>query len=269
MRVALWRTALLGLVLVGLVLVAASCGSGDESATETTLDVVESTVATTTPTTASSTTTAPTTTEPTTTEAPTTTTVADVCPTAELSPGSDTPSVQADVNGDNELDTAFARRIGENWVVVVQYGGGGTATLPLTDSDPVSNVRIIGAVDFTSTGFQELAISVGSGAYTEQIGFVRSRECELLRLAFESDAPAAFLSGASIGNFSGMLCAPGLVEQYEFTLNGDSEELSYEGGFTPYLLEDDTFVQGFGDGTVLSADELASIKTFDCFGLSL
>lgn len=247
-------------------IVAASCGSSDETSSSTL--GLEATTATTAALVTTSTTTAPTTTEaPTTTTPPTT--AASACPDVELPAGSDTPSVQADVDGDNELDTAFARRVGESWVVVVQYGGGGTATLPLTDSDPVSNVRVIGGVDFTSTGFQELAITVGSGAYTEQIGFVRSSDCELLRLAFESDAPAAFLSGASIGNFSGILCAPGLVEQYEFTLNSDSEELIYEGGFSPYVLEGDTFVRGFGDGTTLTADELTSIKTFDCFGLEL
>lgn len=255
------------LALTAFMLVAASCGSGGETSSSTL--GVEATTATTAAlvTTSSTTTTAPTTTTTTTTAPPTT--AASVCPDVELSPGSDTPSVQADVDGDNELDTAFARRVGESWIIVVQYGGGGTATLSLTDSDPVSNVRVIGAVDFTSTGFQELAITVGSGAYTEQIGFVRSSDCELLRLAFESDAPAAFLSGASIGNFSGILCAPGLVEQYEFTLNSDSEEIIYEGGFSPYVLEGDTFVRGFGDGTTLTADELASIKTFDCFGLVL
>lgn len=260
---------LLGFGVVACLFLAA-CGSGDESATDSTEPTLPTTttLATTTqpPTTIS--TLPPTTTA---TEPPTTTTAvpATVCPADPLGQGADTAPVAADVNGDNELDTAFARRIEDNWFVVVEFGGGGSASLLLTDSDPVSNVRIIGPVDFTGAGTQELAVSVGSGAYTEQIGFVRARDCELLRLAFETDAPAGFLSGASVGNFSGILCAPGLVEQYEFTLNADAAELTYGGGYTPFTLNGDTFVKGEGDQTVLSADELASIKTFDCFGLTL
>ena len=235
------------------------------SATATTTSVAAATTVVDAVTTAAPTTEATTTS---TTEA-TTTTESLVCDVVEIPDGIDTDVVPADVNGDDEIDTAYARRLGDTWIVVVEYGGGGTAMLELTDSDPVSNVRVVGPVDFTGTGNQELAIVVGSGAYTTQVGFVRSRDCELIRLAFETDAPAGFLSGASIGNFSGMLCAPGLVEQYEFTLDANAEELSYEGGFTPFVLEGDTFTQGFGDGAVLTADELSSIRTFDCFGLSL
>ncbi|MEZ5340500.1 MAG: hypothetical protein R2706_03360 [Acidimicrobiales bacterium] len=157
----------------GLVVSCGSGGSGETAATDRT-----TTTGVTTTSADLTTTSEPTTslTEPpveTTAETPAPTT-AQTCPTVTIYPGVDSPHVMADVNGDDELDTAFTRRIDDQWFAVVEYGGGGSAFITLVDSDPVSNVFVIGPVDFTSTGSQELAVAVGSGAYTTEVGFIRS-----------------------------------------------------------------------------------------------
>lgn len=180
-----------------------------------------------------------------------------------------------EINGDGLPDTITTEKRGDDWFVGLRFGGGGTSDLGIFDADPFGNVRVIGGVDLVGDGSEEVGIAIGAGAYTESVGFVRVRGCELLRLAFEDSSPASFLSGASAANFVGVLCmfgsgGPVVVEQFEFALvDGNADDPILEGGFIPYTLEGDFFRAGFGDGTTLTPEDLSKIALFDCGDLQL
>jgi len=197
------------------------------------------------------------------------------CPTAAESSSEAYSVASVDVDGDGIADTIATEFKDDGWFLIVEYGRGGTSELGLIDADPGGSVRVLGGADFMADGREDVALVVGGGAYTQSIGFARSRDCELTRLVFEDSTPATFLVGSSVANFSGILCSfaptsPPSVEQYFFSLvDGAADEFSFAGSFAPYELNGGVFVAGPGDETVLSAEELQRIGVFDCGDLSL
>ncbi len=203
------------------------------------------------------------------------TTVPPPCPNGANLSDQPASSIDADVDGDGLADVVVTEKRNDVWFVAVTFGRGGSADLGLFDADPFANVQVLGGIDFSADGSAEVALSIGGGAYTQSVAFVRARGCQLLRLAFEDSSPAAFLSGASIANVVGVVCVvagpgPARVEQYEFVLiDGAADPLLYESVYRPYTIEGDFFVRQDGEGTVLSAEEVAAVGLFDCGGLGL
>lgn len=293
-------------VLAGLVLavVSTGCGPGESSdaieaegstplvtigsEVSSTLDLPTSTVelsaSTVRPSTSTSTTSTPTSTgAPTTTSTvpATTTSVGStttsistpgaVCSAGPVPPGDETAHVQLDVNGDGTLEVAYAVRYELVWMLILEFADGQYASMPVVDAELFDNVRVVGGVRFRGDKSDDIALTIGGGAYTQVIGFARAADCDLERLVMEDGSPATFLSGASIANFSGVRCGTGLVEQYFFSLSGEDADGSpmFEGGFTPYNLSDLTFVEFPSDAAILTLAELQEIPTFDCFDLTL
>lgn len=203
-----------------------------------------------------------------TTEAP------DVCPATELPSGATTVPVEVDVDADGLTDTAYMLQSDSGWQAVVEFGGGGAATTPMSGTNDFDQPFVMGEADLDGDGFNELGVSVGNGAYVGLIAFLRVRDCDIIQLAFEDSSPAIFASGASAAGGESLICdGSGNLEVYFFSLlpgfEPGSPDAEYEGGFAPYKIEGDTVVAYPGDGASLTDADVAAFELLDCLGLDL
>ncbi|MDA3039975.1 MAG: hypothetical protein O3C27_10705 [Actinomycetota bacterium] len=207
--------------------------------------------------------------------------VGDDCRTPAIPPGQRPEAMSADLDGDGSEDQVFTVQHDEYWAMVATFGVGGGALIELVGVDPRSFVRLVGAIDIMGSGVDDLVVVTGVGAYTQQVGFVRLRDCDLLELAFEDSSPARFLSGASVSNGEALTCpGDGTLERIHFTAipgSDDDGDLEFEGGFEPFRIEGNVVKRLSPDGgsdipaegVVLTIDDVSAISLFDCFGLEL
>lgn len=202
------------------------------------------------------------------------TTLAEVCPTSELPSGPSTTPAAVDVDADGLPDTAYMVQTSAGWQAVVEFGGGGATVAALSGTNDFDQPFVIGDADLDGDGVNELAVSMGVGAYVGLVGFVRVRDCDIVQLAFEDSSPAVFATGASVGGGEALICnGDGTIDVYFFTLfpgsDAGSPEAEYESGWAPYRMEGDIVVAYPGDGAVLSGADVAEIDLLDCLGLEL
>lgn len=206
------------------------------------------------------------------TSAPPSSLAASACNDGPAPDGTTTPAVAIDVDGDGIDETVYTYLSDPVWLLVVEYADGSYSSEAIVDAYAEDNVKVIGAAPFRGTAANDVAFTIGGGAYTTAVGFSRVTNCEIIRMTSSEGGPISFLTGASISNYSGIYCETGLVQQDFFSIavegNGNQEP-QYEGGFSPYLLDGTVFTEGFGDGAGLSLSELQMLNSFDCFGLSL
>lgn len=195
-----------------------------------------------------------------------------VCPDVAFPEAEPASSTGWDLDGDGATDEVLTFNVEGVWSLGVRFQAGGSALVEIPDADPFTDVRSIGAVDLSDDRILEVAMALGGGAYTQSIGFIAFRNCALVRLMFENETPASFLTGASVANALGIFCSAGVVEQFEFTLADETAEDGgpmFEGSFQSYQLIDDRFVAGASNESTLSEDELAAIDLLACGGLAL
>ncbi len=288
----------IGIALLAGVLALTACGPGDSDAAadaaelapgvtlgfelETTVSLPGSTIVdisttSTTISTSSRPTTVPITTGSTTTALPrttgstTSTTAPSACSSGDVPSGDESPHVSIDVDGDGVDETVYASRFEAVWMIIVEFGGDEYSAMPVVDAELFDGVRVVGGAPFGGGASEDIVFTMTGGAYTSLIAFARTDGCEVERLTNEDGLAMAFLSGASVANFSGVHCSAGSVQQYFFELAGEDGQGNpfFEGGFTPYNLEGLSFVEFPSDATILTLDELQAVGTFECFGLSL
>ncbi len=241
-----------------LPLAAATTSSTTSSSTTTTTTPPATSTSTTSSTTTSSTTSTTTTTMPSTT---TTTTVAAACPTAPAIPVGATVSAtkSIDADGDAALDVMTTYLVGADWHLRVDFGAGGSADVVVPDVSPLTGALALGAFDIEGDGTGELFVKVDAGAHAILVGLYDVDGCGLVPITI-GGVPAVFPVGASVGNFSGLNCDGSLLWTFEGTLIEGSEGM-YEAMDIPYTLEGHVLTQGFGDGAVVSADEIGPLLT--------
>ncbi len=181
--------------------------------------------------------------------------------------------MSADLDGDGAPDTVYLVQHDEGWFVVAELAAGGGAQVDLVGVERRSFVRVLGGADIMGNGSEDVVVVTSVGAYTEQVGFVRLADCDLFELAFDDSSPARFLTGASVSNGEALYCpGDGTLERYFFSAIPGSDndgEPEFEGGFEPFVIEDNVITGMPGDGASLSLDAVASIQLFDCLGLEL
>ncbi len=201
----------------------------------------------------------------------TSTTTPSACSSGAVPAGEESDHVGIDVDGDGVNEMVYASRFEAVWMIIVEFSGDQYAAMPVVDAELFDGVRVVGGAPFGGGASEDIVFTMTGGAYTSLIAFARTDGCEVERLTNEDGLAMAFLSGASIANFSGVHCSAGSVQQYFFELAGEDGQGNpfFEGGFTPYNLEGLSFVEFPSDATILSLDELQAVGTFECFGLSL
>ena len=187
-----------GVLVVALLF--AACGGDDDEAGQATS--TSASVSTTVTTVAATSSTAATTV---TTRGGATTTAAPACAASPITgTPADVTTAQGDFDGDRQPDTLRAYRLGQEWHLRVEFGGGGAADTTVTPQGPVA-VKAIGPANLGPAAQVALA-TVGSGASTTIVGLYFVKSCKLQPVVNESSA-ASFPVGASVGSQSGLECA--------------------------------------------------------------
>ena len=186
-----------------------------------------------------------------------------VCEAAEVpAPRGELTYIGAELDGDDEGDTAYTTLADDGWHLRADLGDGGTADELLTTS-PSDEANVESVRDLDGDGTDELWVVVGNGASARIVGLFDLDGCDLEAVQL-GGSPAEFAVGGPVLLLQGVRCeADGRVTHLGATSeDGESFttlDLTYElrGGELVRVAD--------ASGALTSADaELAAYSTFDC-----
>ncbi len=206
-------------------------------------------------------------------EATTATPAVEACAGIERPAGVGGQPVSLELDGDALSEQVELVNVDNVWHVMVTFGAGGAATAEVRGANGLDAAVVLGQVDLDGDGGNEFALRVGGGAYTEQLAFLRVRDCAVVPLTFDDGTPAVFLVGGSFGGGESLVCSGGgQLERYSYWLlaaAGDETTTIYEGEYASYRIDGDVLTETATLGSRLTGADVASLVLLDCLGLSL
>lgn len=196
--------------------------------------------------------------------APTTSTSAPgpACPGQPVGTAVDAASTDAQLDGDGQLDFAYAYQLGPaNWTLRVDFADGGSTEEELTTT-PQDVARVVAVRDLDDDGTDELFVQVGTGAAVVIVGLFAVDGCDIEPILLDG-SPATFAIGGTVLLLQGLACGASDVTHLGATSDDGATYATLD---LTYELEDGQLVRVGDETGTLTADDpaLASYSDVAC-----